>query len=77
MENTHILNVDLAQLNPRPSLSVIDVSFISLKKVLPKIKQLMDKKSTVLAMVKPQFEVGTQVTKEGCCPFRNRSKKCC
>jgi 23S rRNA (cytidine1920-2'-O)/16S rRNA (cytidine1409-2'-O)-methyltransferase len=41
-----------------PSLIVIDVSFISLSKVLPAVLALADDEFDCLAMVKPQFEVG-------------------
>jgi 23S rRNA (cytidine1920-2'-O)/16S rRNA (cytidine1409-2'-O)-methyltransferase len=36
----------------------IDVSFISLKKVLLKVAEFMDKGGNIIALVKPQFEVG-------------------
>lgn len=43
---------------------VIDVSFISLREILPHICTLIDTKSIVLAMLKPQFEAGrSQVSK--------------
>lgn len=43
---------------------VIDVSFISLREILPHIATLIDKESIVLAMLKPQFEAGrSQVSK--------------
>jgi 23S rRNA (cytidine1920-2'-O)/16S rRNA (cytidine1409-2'-O)-methyltransferase len=44
---------------------VIDVSFIPLKKVLPKVKSLLPATSTVVAMIKPQFEVGAKFLKKG------------
>lgn len=72
IENTHIRDLkghggawhSDASL-PAPNLCVIDVSFISLKKVLPKIKELMPASSTVIALVKPQFEVGAKFLKKG------------
>lgn len=42
----------------RPSLATVDVSFISLAKVLPAIVGCMVQDGEVLALVKPQFEVG-------------------
>jgi 23S rRNA (cytidine1920-2'-O)/16S rRNA (cytidine1409-2'-O)-methyltransferase len=39
-------------------LITIDVSFISLKKVLPKVLEVLKPGGSVLALVKPQFEVG-------------------
>lgn len=44
---------------PLPAdLAVIDVSFISLRLVLPRVQQLLSPPGDVLALVKPQFEVG-------------------
>ncbi len=40
-----------------PSLATIDVSFISLTKVLPAVARCLDPGGEVLAMVKPQFEL--------------------
>jgi len=39
-------------------LVTIDVSFISLKKVVPEILRFMKKNAGILALIKPQFEVG-------------------
>lgn len=41
-----------------PQLTVIDVAFISLKKILPAVHTVIAPGSEVLAMVKPQFELG-------------------
>jgi 23S rRNA (cytidine1920-2'-O)/16S rRNA (cytidine1409-2'-O)-methyltransferase len=41
-----------------PSLATIDVSFISLTKVLPAVTRCLEPPGDVLAMVKPQFELG-------------------
>ncbi|XFA74218.1 TlyA family RNA methyltransferase [Thermosynechococcaceae cyanobacterium Okahandja] len=43
---------------PRPDLGVVDVSFISLTKVLPALWQLLVPPRELIALVKPQFEVG-------------------
>ena len=42
----------------RPELIVIDVSFISLLKILPAVLRCAEERFDCLAMVKPQFEVG-------------------
>lgn len=47
-----------ADLEYRPSLAVVDVSFISLEKVLDAVRNVMADDGVVLAMVKPQFELG-------------------
>jgi 23S rRNA (cytidine1920-2'-O)/16S rRNA (cytidine1409-2'-O)-methyltransferase len=41
-----------------PSLATVDVSFISLAKVLPAVARCLEPGGEVLAMVKPQFELG-------------------
>jgi 23S rRNA (cytidine1920-2'-O)/16S rRNA (cytidine1409-2'-O)-methyltransferase len=41
-----------------PSLATIDVSFISLTKVLPAVLRCLEPGGEILAMVKPQFELG-------------------
>lgn len=46
-------------------LAVIDVSFISLRLVLPRVRTLVDVPGDVLALVKPQFEVGKGAVGKG------------
>ena len=41
-----------------PSLATVDVSFISLTKVLPAVVRCLEPGGEMLAMVKPQFELG-------------------
>ena len=43
-----------------PSLATIDVSFISLTKVLPAVMRCLGPDGEILAMVKPQFELGRE-----------------
>lgn len=43
-----------------PSLATVDVSFISLAKVLPAVARCLEPAGEVLAMVKPQFELGKE-----------------
>lgn len=57
-EKTNIRYLELDDL-PRPAdLATIDVSFISLKLVLPKVKTLLVPSGETIALIKPQFEVG-------------------
>ncbi|WP_099237705.1 TlyA family RNA methyltransferase [Synechococcus sp. BDU 130192] len=50
----------------KPTLGVMDLSFISLTKVLPTLWSLLDEPKEVILLVKPQFEVGrAQVGKNG------------
>jgi 23S rRNA (cytidine1920-2'-O)/16S rRNA (cytidine1409-2'-O)-methyltransferase len=64
MERTHIR--ELTSLPERPSLAVIDVSFISLTQALPNTVALLAAASRVVALVKPQFEAGKdEVPRDG------------
>jgi len=66
LERTNIRKLDVAQLAEPPRLAVIDASFISLDKVLPPTLQLLTVPAVVVALIKPQFEVGRgQVGKGG------------
>ncbi len=61
LEKTHILELPLEFLNPPPTLGTIDVSFISLKKVIPKVLDCLSlagpkERADLVALVKPQFE---------------------
>ncbi|MDO6655184.1 TlyA family RNA methyltransferase [Anaerobacillus sp. 1_MG-2023] len=49
-----------------PDIATIDVSFISLKLILPVLKQILKENGEVIALVKPQFEAGRgEVGKKG------------
>ncbi|MEW6556837.1 MAG: TlyA family RNA methyltransferase [Elusimicrobiota bacterium] len=48
-----------------PDLAVVDVSFISLEKVLPKVKELIKKDGEIIILVKPQFEAPRGSTEKG------------
>ena len=67
MERTNIRYVTPEQLGEPLDLSVVDVSFISLKIVLPAIQQLLKPGAgQVLCLIKPQFEAGKdKVGKKG------------
>lgn len=66
MERTNIRNVTPSDLGEPLDLSVVDVSFISLKLVLPVIYSLLKPTGEVLCLIKPQFEAGKEkVGKKG------------
>lgn len=67
MERTNIRYVTPDMLDgEEPDLAVIDVSFISLKLVLPVVAQLLDEHGRVACLIKPQFEAGKgKVGKKG------------
>lgn len=52
-------------LTTAPDIIVVDVSFISLREVLPHISSLMNKSSELVPMVKPQFEAGAEQVHKG------------
>ena len=54
------------KLDEKPDIIVIDVSFISLRDILPHIsRELADAHTQIVAMVKPQFEAGRNQTHKG------------
>ncbi len=65
MENTDIRNIVPAQLSETPDFAVIDVSFISLRHVIPATLALMARPARLIALVKPQFEVTRADLKKG------------
>ncbi len=66
MERTNVRYVTPEQLGEPLDLSVIDVSFISLKIVLPVVKTFLKPTGQVLCLIKPQFEAGKEkVGKKG------------
>ncbi len=66
MERTNIRYVTPEQIGEQLDLSVVDVSFISLKLVLPVIDRLLKETGQVVCLIKPQFEAGREkVGKKG------------
>ena len=56
-ERTNIRYLTSEQLGDEPDSAVIDVSFISLKKVIPRVVALIKQGGDIVALIKPQFEV--------------------
>ena len=50
---------------PPPDIVVIDVSFISLRDILPAVARLSTPATRIAAMVKPQFEAGKDQVNKG------------
>jgi 23S rRNA (cytidine1920-2'-O)/16S rRNA (cytidine1409-2'-O)-methyltransferase len=66
MERTNIRNVRSEDIGEIIDFISIDVSFISLKLVLPVAKRLLSENGEILALIKPQFEAGKgKVGKKG------------
>ncbi|MGN6276887.1 MAG: TlyA family RNA methyltransferase [Solirubrobacterales bacterium] len=60
IERLNARAMEPADLPFAPSLATVDVSFISLTKVLPPVARCLTPGGEVLAMVKPQFELGRE-----------------
>ncbi|GAM10640.1 putative rRNA methyltransferase YqxC [Geobacter sp. OR-1] len=58
LEKTNIRYLDPAALEEMPDIAVIDASFISLDKILPHVIILIKPLARIVALIKPQFEVG-------------------
>ena len=56
---------DMSKLSGTPDIVVIDVSFISLRDILPHIARLSGPHTHIVAMVKPQFEAGASAKHKG------------
>jgi 23S rRNA (cytidine1920-2'-O)/16S rRNA (cytidine1409-2'-O)-methyltransferase len=65
LERTNARSLDATMLPYTPDLAVVDVSFISLRKVLPAVLGCLGERRDVLALVKPQFEVGRERVGKG------------
>jgi 23S rRNA (cytidine1920-2'-O)/16S rRNA (cytidine1409-2'-O)-methyltransferase len=65
MEETDIRSFEGKRLPARPDIVVIDVSFISLKAVLPIALSLAAAPMSLLALIKPQFEASRKHSKRG------------
>lgn len=60
LEKTNIRYATREQIPDEIALSSIDVSFISLSKVLPAVRKLLQTEGEVVALIKPQFEAGRE-----------------
>lgn len=66
MEKTNIRYVTPKDIEEKVDFVSIDVSFISLQKVLPPVKELMREQGEMVCLIKPQFEAGREkVGKKG------------
>ncbi len=65
LEQTDIRWLDAARLPEPPDLVVVDVSFVSLRLVLPAALALARRPARLVALVKPQFEAGRERVKKG------------
>lgn len=65
LEAQDIRTLTPAALPQPPSLAAVDVSFISLRLVLPTVAALLAPTAQIAALIKPQFEAGRAALKKG------------
>jgi len=61
LENTNARYLKPEDFDPRPGFATIDVSFISLTRILPPLVKVLDENFTIVCLIKPQFEVGPEL----------------
>ncbi|HEC79998.1 MAG: TlyA family rRNA (cytidine-2'-O)-methyltransferase [Candidatus Coatesbacteria bacterium] len=65
LDNTNARYIDRLTFEPQPTLATIDVSFISLKLIIPPLLRIMSKPADIIALIKPQFEADRKYVKKG------------
>ena len=65
IEQTDIRTLDPSRLSEPVDLATVDVSFISLKLVLPAVGRLLKPRAQLVALIKPQFEAKNSAIKKG------------
>ncbi|MBF8378700.1 TlyA family RNA methyltransferase [Alicyclobacillus mali] len=65
MERTNFRHVDAALFDPRPDLAVMDVSFISIRLLFPKLSEVCIPHADIVSLIKPQFEAGRDKVGKG------------
>jgi 23S rRNA (cytidine1920-2'-O)/16S rRNA (cytidine1409-2'-O)-methyltransferase len=65
MERTNARHLKRGDLPTLVDLVVIDASFISLEKLLPAARAILEPEGDVIALVKPQFQVGQERVGKG------------
>jgi len=65
IERTNIRETDAALIPEKIDIVVIDVSFISLEKVIPAVLRFLNPGAGIIALIKPQFEVGKEQVGKG------------
>ena len=65
MEQTNARYLESADFDPTPTFCSIDVSFISLTRILPAAVEVMSDGGEILSLIKPQFEAGAKFLRKG------------
>ena len=60
MEQTNARELTREHFSPAPVLGVMDVSFISIAKILPCLRQILGDSGRLISLIKPQFEAGRE-----------------
>ncbi|MFN3660556.1 MAG: TlyA family RNA methyltransferase, partial [Brevinematales bacterium] len=63
-ENTNARYLSPKDFDPRPTFATVDVSFISLTKILPRLIDILIPPFTIICLIKPQFEFGPELVGE-------------
>ncbi|KYP81022.1 TlyA family RNA methyltransferase [Ferroacidibacillus organovorans] len=58
MERTNFRYADVTRFEPHPTFAVMDVSFISIVTLMPKLCEILRKGESLVSLIKPQFEAG-------------------
>jgi 23S rRNA (cytidine1920-2'-O)/16S rRNA (cytidine1409-2'-O)-methyltransferase len=65
LENFNARNLGLAEVGEPADIVVVDVSFISLEKILPAAIKVLKPGGNLITLIKPQFEVGREKVGSG------------
>jgi len=65
MEKTNARYLEAGMFDPKPDLGVVDVSFISLKLILPPLIGCLLEPFDIVALIKPQFELSPKEVPKG------------
>ena len=60
MEQTNARELTRDSFSPPPTLGVMDVSFISILKILPALRDILGENGRLISLIKPQFEAGRE-----------------
>ncbi len=75
IENKHINDLEFIDIdNVKPDILVMDISFISIKKVILNLKKFMRNDSVGIFLIKPQFEVSREFLEKGIVKDINEQK---
>ena len=65
LERTNVRNLEPGMLSELPEFAVLDLSFISLKKIIPAVIKCLRTRFGLVALIKPQFEAGREGVGKG------------